>query len=172
MPKLLPNRVSRTLSDDNLQKIRDAVQVIIENLGSNTPITKAEYDALAKLGDKHRAYNAELFDIVRTHPAYLEEEQSIEEIAKDKQLFEQYDSVRDILAAAIEKLEREQGVVGAEYRNAGSVYVENVKNKVSKGNKEATMVLDKINRLSVPGAKKNKSNGRKPATEKPTPDTA
>lgn len=167
MPRLLPNRVSRTLTDDNLQKIRDAVKVILENLGTATPITKAEFDALAKLGEKHRPYNADLFDIILQHPSYLEEEQSTEEIAKDKRLHEQYDEVRDIIAPAFEKLEREQGIVGAEYRNAGSVYTENVRNKVNKGNKDAVMVMDKINRLPVPGAKKNKSGNRKPAAEKP-----
>jgi hypothetical protein len=167
MPRLLPNRVSRTLTDDNLQKIRDAVKVIIENLGVSTPITKAEYDALAKLGDKHKPFSDGLLDIIREHPGFLEEEQSPEEIAKDKRLYEQYDEVRSILAAATEKLDREQGIVGAEYRNAGSVYTENVKNKVNKGNKDAVMVMDKVNRLPVPGIKKNKSSARKPAAEKP-----
>lgn len=147
MPKILPNRISNTLSNDKLTAINEAIQVIIDNLGTPVSITNDDYKALAKLGDVLKPICDDVFDVIKENPNYLEDEQPIEEVQKDKTHYEQLTNILKSLNNAVFLYERQQGTTGAEYRNAIHNYEGNVKEKVKKGNAIAQLTLDKLNRI-------------------------
>ena len=147
MPKILPNRSSKTLPAANLEAIKGAVKVILENLGLPIAITDADYDALAKLGNTSKLVCDDVLKVVEKDPSYLEAEQPLEEVQKDKTYNEQMTEVVNLILEPLGIATREAGVSGAEYRNAMSNYEGNVKGKVAKGVSEAQLVLDKLNRV-------------------------
>jgi hypothetical protein len=147
MPKILPNRSSKTLSAANMEAIKAAIQVILNNIGIRIIITDDDYKSLAKLADILKAICDNVFEVVQEDPSYLEDEQPIEEILKDKLYFEQTAEVLKLLYSLVFLYEREQGVAGAEYRNAIHNYEGNVKDKVKRGSSTAQLVLDKLNRI-------------------------
>lgn len=147
MPKILPNRSSKTLPAANLEAIKGAILIILENLGVPIAITDADYDPLAKLGDTTKLVCDDVLKVVEKDPSYLEAEQPLEEVQKDKTYNEQMTEVVGLLLEPLGIATREAGVSGAEYRNAIHNYEGNVKGKVAKGSTEAQLVLDKLNRV-------------------------
>ena len=147
MPKILPNRSSKTLTAENMEAIKAAIQTIIDNLGTPIAITDAEYDPLLKLGDVTKPVCDDILKIAEEHPSYLEEEQPIGEVHKDKTYNEQMATVAKWLSKPTGIVVREGGVSGAEFRNAMTNYEGNVKGKVAKGSTDAQLVLDKLNRV-------------------------
>ncbi|MBL7813553.1 MAG: hypothetical protein JNL70_01015 [Saprospiraceae bacterium] len=147
MPRILPNRSSKTLPAANLEAIKGAVQTIIDNLGTPIAITDAEYDPLAKLGEVTKLVCDDVLLVAQDNPSYLEDEQPLEEVHKDKTYNEQMTEVLKLLSKPVEIALREAGVSGAEYRNAMHNYEGNVKGKVNKGSTDAQLVLDRLNRI-------------------------
>jgi hypothetical protein len=147
MPKVLPNRSSKTLPAANMTAIEGAVQIIIDNLGTPIAITDADYDPLAKLGDTTKLVCDDVLKVAEENPSYLEDEQPLEEVNKDKTYNEQMVRIVQLLSKPFGIATREAGVSGAEYRNAMFNYEGNVKGKVAKGSSEAQLVLDKLNRV-------------------------
>jgi hypothetical protein len=147
MPKILPNRSSKTLTAENMEAIKGALQVLVDNLGVRIVITDDEYKGLAKLGDFLKPICDSVFAIAQQDPTYLEDEQSVEEVQKDKVYNEQTADVLKSLYEVVFLYERENGTSGAEYRNAISNYEGNVKDKVKKGSSTAQLTLDKLNRI-------------------------
>ena len=147
MPKILPNRSSKTLTAANVAAIQAAVQTILTNLGDLIVITDEDYKGLAKLGEVLKPICDAVLKVAKEDPSYLEEEDTIEEVEKDKTYFEQIDDIKKMLKDISFVLDREQGVCGAEYRNALGNYEVNVKTKVNKGSKAAQLTLDKLNRI-------------------------
>ena len=147
MPKILPNRSSKTLPAANLEAIKGAIQIIIDNLGTPIAITDADYDPLAKIGDTIKLVCDDVLKVAEENPSYLEAEQPLEEVHKDKTYNEQMTEVVKLLSKPLGIATREAGVSGAEYRNAMSNYEGNVKGKVTKGSTDAQLVLDKLNRV-------------------------
>ena len=147
MPKILPNRISKTMPAANLEAIKGAVQIIIDNLGTPIAITDADYDSLAKIGDTTKLVCDDVLEVAEENPSYLETEQPLEEVQKDKTYNEQMTEVLKLLSKPVGIATREAGVSGAEYRNAIFNYEGNVKGKVAKGLTDAQLVLDKLNRI-------------------------
>lgn len=161
MPKILPNRISKTLSEADVVAAKAAIKVLTDILGTPVAITDDDYKVLAKMGDVLKPICDNVFKIAEANPSYLEDEQPVEEIQKDKTYFEQLSEILEPLKEVKSLYEREQGTTGAEYRNATSNYEGNVKAKVVKGNApEAQLVLDKLNRID---------RGTKPKPKPPTP---
>ena len=155
MPKILPNRSSKTLTAANLEAIKGAIQTIIENLGEPIVITDDDFNALARMGETLKTVCDAVLEVAIDDPSYLEDEQPLEEVQKDKTFHEQMDDVRKLVKKVTFILDREQGVCGAEYRNAIGNYEANVKAKVNKGSEKAQLVLDKLKRID---------SGTKPTT--------
>lgn len=161
MPKILPNRISKTLSEADVAAAKAAIKVLADILGTPVAITDDDYNVLAKLGDVLKPICDDVFEIAEVNPSYLEEEQPVEEIQKDKTYYEQLTSLLKPLINVVNLYLREQGTTGAEYRNATSNFEGNVKAKVKKGNApEAQLVLDKLNRID---------RGTKSKPKPPTP---
>lgn len=163
MPKLLPNLNSRTLTEAEMKTIFDAANTIDTQLGTPTPITQEAYDALAKLGDVLKIEYDAVFNVTREHPKYLDEEQTIDEIEKDKLACEQYDLIVAHLQKLLAKVVRERGIRGAEYRNACSIYEENVVNSVKKGRLEAQMIKDRLDK--IPRSRTSNQRSNKPGSK-------
>lgn len=147
MPKILPNRSSKIVPAENMDAIKVAIQVIIDNLGTQIAITDADYDPLPKLGLTSKLVCDDVLKIAEDSPSYLETEQPIEEVYKDKTYNEQVSLILKWLGKPLAIATREAGVSGAEYRNAMLNFEDNVKAKVGKGVAEAQLVLDKLNRV-------------------------
>ncbi len=160
MPKILPNRTSKTLTEVQVTAAKAAIQTVIDIIGTPVVITDDDYKALAKMGDVLKPICDDVFKVAQIDTGYLEEEQPVVEIQKDKTYFEQTTDILGSLYDAVFIYEREQGTTGAEYRNATSNFEGNVKAKVKKGNApEAQLVLDKLNRID---------RGAKPKPKPPT----
>jgi hypothetical protein len=147
MAKILPNRISKTLSEGNVTAAKDAIKILIDILGTPVAISDDDYKALAKLGDVLKPVCDKVLLVAKEEPSYLEEEQPVEEIEKDKAYFEQLTEILKPLYNAVFLYEREQSTTGAEYRNAIHNYEGNVKAKVSRGSSSAQLTLDKLNRI-------------------------
>lgn len=147
MPKILPNRSSKTLPATNVAAIKAAIQTLIDNLGDRVVITDDEYNALAKLGDILKPICDKVLEVVEEEPNYLEAEQPLEEVYKDKTYNEQMTELLKLLYNVVFIYEREQGTSGAEYRNSIANFEGNVKDKVKKGSSSAQLTLDKLNRI-------------------------
>jgi hypothetical protein len=80
MPRILPNRSSKTLTTANMAAIGGAVQIILDNLGMPIAITDADYDPLAKLGDTTKLVCDDVLEVAEENPSYLEAEQPLEEV--------------------------------------------------------------------------------------------
>ena len=147
MPKILPNRSSKTLPAANVEAIEAAIQIIMDNLGTPIAITDDDYKALYKIANTTKLVCDDVLAIAQVNPSYLEAEQPLEEIHKDKTYHEQMTKILKSLDDAVKIATREAGVSGAEYRNALLNFEDNVKVKVKKGNMEAQIVQDKLNRV-------------------------
>ena len=98
MPKILLNRSSKTLSAANMEAIEAAIQTILDNLGVPIAITDADYDPLPKLGNTTKLVCDDVLKIVEEHTSYLETEQPLEEVYKDKTYNEQMTEVVKLLS--------------------------------------------------------------------------
>lgn len=164
MPKILPNRSSKTLTEAQVTAAKAAIQTVIDIIGTPIVITDDDYKVLAKMGDVLKPICDKVFEIAEENSSYLEDEQPVAEVQKDKTYFEQTTDILSSLYNAVFMYEREQGTSGAEYRNAMANYEENVKAKVKKGNAPAAqLVLDKLNRID---------RGAKPKPKPATPPAA
>lgn len=148
MPKILPNRTSKTLSEADVTAAKAAIQTLIDIIGTPVIITDDEFKSLAKIGDVLKPICDEVLLIATETPGYLEEEQPLVEVQKDKTYYEQTTEIIGPLYNLVFLYEREQGTSGAEYRNAMGNYEGNVKDRVKKGNTTAQLTLDKLNRIN------------------------
>ncbi len=172
MPKILPNRSSKTLPAANLEAIKGAVKIIVDNLGTPIAITDADYDPLAKIGETTKLVCDDVFNVAEENPSYLEDEQPLEEVQKDKTYYEQMAEVLKLLSKPVGIATREAGVSGAEYRNAIFNYEGNVKSKVNRGSTEAQLVLDMLNRVDRRTKPKAPPSPTTTPTPPPTPPAA
>ena len=144
---LLPNRISKTLSQEKKSRIAELLKLIAVELGEKTIIPDAEYKKLAKIGDKNKHLYGFLKDVMDKNPEYINSDLPIEEVTKDKTYFEDLDEVRAMLAEFVYTIiDHEQGIVGAEYRNATGIFEANVAAKIYRNDAKAILVQDLINK--------------------------
>lgn len=152
--KLLPNRISKVVAPDALTKVRQAVQLLNEVVGDDTPISDEEYKGLRKIADKLKRISDDVYEIAKENTDFVEEPLTITEITKDKLFYELCDSIRALLNAFNLKLEREQNIAGAEYFNACNVFEGDIDDKVGRGNTKAQNIKAQLN-----GIDRNRSGG-------------
>jgi hypothetical protein len=145
--KLLPNRSSKTVAPNAVAKLRQAIQLLHEVLGDDTPIEEAEYAKLRKIADKLKQESDDVFTIARENPDFVEAPLSVAEIEKDKTYYELCDLARALLKAVTLKLDREQNIAGSEYYNSCNIYEENVDTKRQRGNQKAQNVQTQLNAI-------------------------
>ena len=147
--KALPNRISKVVAPDAVSKIRKAIALIEEVLGSSTSISDDDYKALRKIADKLKRECDDVYDIAVENTEFIDDSTTIEEMEKDKKYYELCDMILSMLKALMIKLTREQNIAGAEYHNACSLFEENVAVKAGRNNAKAQIVkgqLDNIER--------------------------
>jgi hypothetical protein len=155
--KLLLNRSSKTVAPNAVAKLRQAIQLLHEVLGDETPIDEAEYLKLRKIADKLKQECDDVFTIAREHPDFVEAPLSVSELEKDKTFYELCDLARALLKAVLLKLDREQNIAGAEYFNGCTVFESDVEAKFKRGMPKAQNVyaqLKAIHRNRTGGAPK------------------
>jgi hypothetical protein len=157
--KFLPNRISKTVAPDALTKIRQAVQLIHEALGDNTPISEEDYKALRKISDKLKQESDDVYAVAQENLALIEAPISIEELEKDKTFYEFCDKAYAMLKPVLIKLEHEQNIAGSEYINGCSLFEGTVAVKVGYGNAQAQNAQIQLNQI-----KRNK--GGNPVTNR------
>jgi hypothetical protein len=146
--KLLPNRSSKSVAPNAVAKLRQAIQLLHEVLGDDTPIDEAEYVKLRKIADKLKQECDDVFTIVREHPDFVEAPLSVSELEKDKLFYELCDLAHALLKAVMLKLDREQNIAGAEYYNGCSVFEADVEAKFKRGMPKAQNVYAQLKALN------------------------
>jgi hypothetical protein len=152
--KLLPNRLSKTVPFNALMKIRQAMQLIIEVIGEDTPISEAEYKALLKIADRRKQACDDVLAIMQEHPQLVLSPLSVAETQKDKAFYEICDQIQSMFNNILIRLKREQNIAGAEYANACSIFESDVDAKAMRGDTEAQIVqneLKSVNRITPTG---------------------
>jgi hypothetical protein len=145
--KLLPNRISKTVAPDALMKIRQAVQLIQEVVGENTPISAADYNALRKISDKLKQESDDVYTVAQENLALVEAPISITELDKDKTFYEFCDKAYAMLQPVLIQLKREQNIAGSEYLNGCSLFEASVAVKVGHGNPQAQNAQLQLNQI-------------------------
>jgi hypothetical protein len=146
--KLLPNRISKTVALDALTKVRQAIQLLLEVIGEDTPMTEAEYKALQKMADKRKQACDDVLTVMQEHPKMVIAPLNTVEIRKDKGYYELCDQIDAMLANVLIRLKREQNIAGAEYANACSVFETDMEAKVLRGDTEAQIVQQELKAIS------------------------
>ena len=165
--RLLPNRISKTVVPDALSKVRQAIQLLNEAIGEDTPISDDDYKGLRKIADKLKRTTDDVYEIAKENTDFIEAPLTVEEITKDKTFYEFCDSIFALLKGFTFRVEREQNIAGAEYFNACNVFEGDVADKVDrdKNNVKAQNVLAQLNGIdrSRGGGPNNTKAGEKPA---------
>jgi hypothetical protein len=143
--ELLPNRISKTLSAEKKARIHALLLLLVVELGPTTQIPEAVFKKLAKLGDKNKILYDLLKKVMDKYPDYINGDLPIEENTKDKVYFEDLESVRkEIKDLVMSIIDHEQGIAGAEYRNAISIFEDNVALKAKRKDEKAILIQDEI----------------------------
>jgi hypothetical protein len=145
--KVLPNRISKTVSADALTRVRGAIQVFQEVLGADTRLSETEYKSLRKIATKLKQEKDEVFAIAQENPELTEPPFALDEMAKDKAFYECCEQIRALLEPILLKLDREQNLAGAEYANACSLFEEHIALKVERGHPKAQYIKLQLNRM-------------------------
>jgi hypothetical protein len=161
--KLLPNRISKVVAPDALTKVRQAVQLLNEALGDDTPISDDHYKSLRVIADKLKRVCDDVYEIAKENTDSIQKPMSLEEITKDKLFYEHCDSIRALLKSFNLSLEREQNIAGAEYYNACIVYESDIDDKIAKDNTD-TKALNIKSQLN--GVERNRGGNKADKTAK------
>lgn len=84
---MAPNLVSAEISDADQAAIMAAITTIREKLPFLVSLTPAERRAMAKMGDKTRAFVEKSIEFATHHPDYLPRLFDLEEMRRDVELF-------------------------------------------------------------------------------------
>jgi hypothetical protein len=147
--KLLQNRTSKKVTADTQIKFRQALQMMLDLLGEDTPMSDAEYVSLRKIADKLKTETDDVFAIAKESNDFLEESTPLEVVENYKTFYEFCDNCRSMLGPLLFKLNREQNIAGGQYFNACMMYEDNVSIQVARNNPKARAVkaqLDDIPR--------------------------
>jgi hypothetical protein len=159
MVRLLPNRISVTLSESQKKQFIAGLKMCIDALPSKPAISDADYDKLYKKGAAREKEAGQMIHIVRRFPKFLPAILSLSEIEKDADFYQQ---LKELSEAHLELLLRLvavlMGVCGAEEMNAYSIFEENVKIAAAQNDPEAIEALNQINDID---RNRNRIKGKK-----------
>ena len=120
---MTPNLVSAELSDTDQADIMAAINIIRDKLPFLVSLTPSDRRAIAKLGDKTRAFVEKSMEFAIQHPGYLPRLFDIEEMRRDVELFAALYPVLMSLIHLQELIQDTYMVVGQEaYAAARVVY--------------------------------------------------
>ena len=117
-----PNTISATVSIDDQQAIRAAVETLRQKLPFLIDLTMEERKAIAKLGDKTQGFVQKAWEIANEHE-HLFAAVFLDEMRKDAQLLDVLSAIELSIQTLAKKLNDTKMQVGAEaYAAARTVY--------------------------------------------------
>ncbi len=148
MAKLLPNRLSETMSLDQQKQFREALKTAIKTLPERPVLSKEEFDKIPKKGEV-RIKEAELrIKVVRKFPKFLPAALNVQEVENDNLLFDQLNQLyTDELMPLVEAVQLLLGLSGGEEMNAYSRFYDNVKKAKDDGDKEGILAFDELDTI-------------------------
>jgi hypothetical protein len=156
MVRLLPNRISATLSEAQKRQFIAGIKMSMDALPSKPAISDVEYDKLYKKGAAREKEATQMIRIVRRFPRFLPTHLSLAEVEKDAEFYQQLKNLSEDQLALLQNLVAFfMGVVGAEELNAYSIFEENVKIAAAQNDPEAIEALNQINSID-----RNRNNGK------------
>lgn len=115
--------ISQTVSEDEMKKLKKAIEEISKSLPFLIALTTDEKKSLVKLGSKSIDFVKDCNNVAQNYPQILPSGFDANELAKDCKLFEQLSELRLILNTLNEKLNDTTTAVGNEAMKASlSVY--------------------------------------------------
>jgi hypothetical protein len=173
MAKLLPNRISETMSDAQLKQFREGIRLAAEALPKKPVMSKEDFDKIPKKAES-RSKEANLrIKVVRKFPKFLPPTLSVQDVDNDNVLHEQISALRtDVLMPLMEVADFMLGLSGGEELNAYSRFADNMRKAKDEGDPEAIEAFndwDAVDRqLNIGSYKKAPAD---PNTKPPTTPT-
>ena len=173
MAKLLPNRISETMTDAQIKQFQDGIKMAFDALPKKPSMSKEEFDKIPKKA-AGRIKEANLrIKVVRKYTKFLPTILPLEEVEKDNTLHGQVDKLYDDhLQPLVELADFVLGLSGGEEMNAYSRYADNVKAAAKDGDPDAIEALNELEaidkQLGIGSYKKFASDN---ATKLPTDTT-
>ena len=156
--QLLPNRISKVLPPDAETQARAAVELLLNLLGADTPITDEAYKALTFISEKRKQVADDYHEVIKNNPAYLEEP-PLEEVNKDRHYYEFCDFLEALMGQLNTRRIREQNIAGSEYDNATKSFKLTVNYKASRNDSRAQLVLKQLEAIDKRQPQKGPKGG-------------
>lgn len=119
----MENRISATLTTEDLNAILAAIQTIKEKMPFLRAVASDELKYLPKMGDQSRTFVAKALEVATHNQDFLPRSFDVEEMKKDVELYEALRPVRLALGQLVETLDGTSALAGSEaYAAALSVY--------------------------------------------------
>lgn len=145
MAKLLPNRISETMTEAQIKQFQDGIKMAFDALPKKPVLSKDEFDKIPKKGEM-RVKEANLkIKVVRKYAKFLPSVLSVEEVEKDNTLHRQVDELYDNhLQPLVELADFVLGLSGGEEINAYSRFTDNVRSAAKDGDTNAIEALNEL----------------------------
>ncbi len=153
------NKISATLSDEDLAAVMTAIATIKEKLPFLLSLTIEERKALPKMGDKNQPFAHKALEIATQNPNFLPRSFDLDEMRRDVELFEEMYPIIMAITQLQSMIDDTYLTVGSEaYTSALQVY--NYAKASGQGSGLEPIVAELGQRFA-----------RKPKREKPQPTT-
>lgn len=148
MAKLLPNRISETLSDAQIKQFKAGIEMALNALPKKPVVSKDEFDKIPKKGDL-RIKEADLkIKVVQKYPKFLPTALTVQDIQNDNVLHGQLNALfKNDLQTLVDDVLFILGLSGGEELNAYGRYTENVKKAKDDNDVEAIAPLDELDAI-------------------------
>lgn len=145
MAKLLPNRISETMSAAQIKQFEDGIKMAFDALPKKPAMSKEEFGKIPKKAE-NRTKEANLkIKVVRKYPKFLPTVLSLEEVEKDNTLHGQVNTLYDDhLQPLVDLADFVLGLSGGEEMNAYSRFFDNVRQGVKDGDLDAVEALNEL----------------------------
>lgn len=163
MAKLLPNRISETMTDAQIKQFKDGIKMAYDALPKKPVMSKDEFDKIPKKAEV-RIKEANLkIKVVRKYGKFLPTVLPIDEVEKDSILHAQIDKLYDDdLQPLVDLADFILGLSGGEEINAYSRFTENVRSAAKDSDPDAIEALNELDaidkELSIGAYKKTTSD--------------
>jgi hypothetical protein len=113
MSNMMVNRISATLSDEQLKKVKESFKTIFDTLPL-VGLTKDERVTLPKISETNKIFVEDCLVALKNNGEFLPAYLRMEELEKDITLFNQLDEIASLSAQLTEKLSDTQMLAGSE----------------------------------------------------------
>jgi hypothetical protein len=152
------NRVSASMSADDIAAITTAIQTIQSKLPFLVGLSDADRMALPKMGDKSSAFHDKAAGYMDSNPDFLPGYVKADEVAKDQALRGQMLEFYPQLSTLFRSIEDTLMVINSELYMADLAYYQNVREAASRGIAGAQAIYNDLS-VRFPG----RPSGTKPA---------